>query len=85
MRAPHAVRVVYLVGQLDFEVTVGGVIQWLTNRSGRCAAETASALEEIGATKCAELVNMVLMAFPGARPPEEDAERVGETIAVAFA
>jgi Domain of unknown function (DUF4375) len=60
---PWAVRVVYLISQLEFEVAVGGVAQWVTNRSGRCAAETVDALEEIGAFTCANLVRAMLASF----------------------
>jgi hypothetical protein len=74
----HAVQVLYLVGQLDFEITTGGVIQWLTNRSGRYPAETVGALEEIGASRCAAIVKDILALFPGGRPSENDVDRTSQ-------
>ena len=73
---PGAVRAVYLIGQLDFEVTVGGVEQWLTNSSGRYTAETISALVEVGAHRCAEIVREIVSSFPHGRLPLDDADRV---------
>jgi hypothetical protein len=73
-----AVRTVYLVGQLDFELTTGGVIQWLTNRSGGYASDTAHALDEIGATNCATLLRKILSFFRDGAVPEDDVARVAQ-------
>jgi hypothetical protein len=73
---PWPIQVVYAVGQLDFEVTNGGVHGWLTNGSGRHAVETAKALDAIGATTCADLVRQILAFLPGGQPALDDVERV---------
>jgi hypothetical protein len=73
--APAAIRVLYLVAQLDFEVTLGGVVGWLTSAAGRHGRATVAALQEIGATRCAELVERMLAHFPGGVPSEDDRER----------
>ncbi len=71
-----AVRTVYLVTQLDFEVTVGGVLQWLMNDSGRYASDTAVALDEIGANNCAATVRQIMAFFPDEVVPDDDGKRL---------
>jgi hypothetical protein len=71
----HPVATIYLIGQLEFELASGGVVQWLTNRSGRYAAETATALVEIGAIKCARIVREIVAIAPSAASLPDDAAR----------
>jgi hypothetical protein len=73
--APHAMQVVHLVGRLDFEIANGGVLQWLTNQSGRYTVETIAALDEIGAADCANIVRKIVDFFPGGKLPEDEVER----------
>jgi hypothetical protein len=75
-RVSRPVQVVYLVAQLDFEMTTGGALQWLTNSSGRHARETVTALHEIGADVCARIVAEILAFFPNAHPAGPDDERL---------
>ncbi len=72
---PHPIAVVYLVGQLEFEVASGGVLQWLTNSSGREAPATAAALREIGAAACAEIVDQIIATVVPAPDFRDDADR----------
>jgi hypothetical protein len=69
------VRSVYLITQLDYEITLGSVLGWLTNTSGGYARETAQALDEIGATKCAEIVHQIISPFGANAPPLDDVAR----------
>jgi Domain of unknown function (DUF4375) len=57
---PKALRTAQLIGWLDFEVNLGGIIGWLTNSSGCYAPETADALDRIGAYASAEIVRKAL-------------------------
>src|SRR4051812_18130285 len=61
---PPIMKTVQLIGQLDFEVNLGGVLGWLTNSSGKYASETVSALDDIGARECAAIVRRILAFFP---------------------
>jgi hypothetical protein len=70
------VRVAYLIGQLDFEVTLGGVLGWLSNSSGAHGVETAEALELIGAHKCAAIIRKILAFFPGGALETDDGARI---------
>jgi hypothetical protein len=73
---PRTLQTIQLIGQLEFEVTLGGVLGWLTNSSGKYAPETSQALEAIGASQCAAIVRRILAFFPNSTPALEDAERV---------
>ncbi len=57
-------RIVYLVGRLEFEVALGGVIGWLVNTSGKYAVDTAEALADIGAHNCAQIIRRILALVP---------------------
>lgn len=72
---PHPVRVVYLVGQLEFELVGGGVAQWLSNRSGRYAGATVAALREIGAEACACIVERMIVPIGPEERLDDDAWR----------
>ena len=79
---PPTLQVVHLIDQLEFEVTLGGVLGWLTNSSGKYGPDTVKALEAIGAPKCAAIVREVLAFFPEGTPAFEDQERVRQILAV---
>jgi hypothetical protein len=64
-------RIVYLVGQLEFEVTLGGVHGWLVNTSGKYAVDATQALDEIGAHDCARIVRRILAFLPESPSPED--------------
>jgi hypothetical protein len=75
-RVSPPIRSVYLISQLEFEITLGSVEGWLTNSSGRWAHETVAALEEVGAARCAALVREMLRWLPaGALRDERDRVR----------
>lgn len=74
-KVPHPVMVVYLITQLDFEITNGGVAQWLTNSSGKYAVETAAALREVGASRCAALVDELMLQLGDQWSPLDEAKR----------
>jgi len=78
---PPALRVVRLIDQLDFEVTLGGVLGWLINMGNRGPA-TIIALESVGAHQCAAIVREMLTFFPEGTPAAEDQERVRQIMAV---
>jgi hypothetical protein len=75
---PEAIRTVHLIGQLDFEVNLGGVLGWLTNSSGRYASETAQALDAVGARECASIIRRINAVFPTGSPPTDDRARAQE-------
>ena len=79
----HPIAVVYLVGRLEYEVAGGGVVQWLTNRSGRYAALTVAALTEIGAEKCASIVDRIIQTLGAGTDFADDAQRVAAVQRVA--
>lgn len=72
---PKPLRVTRLLGQMSFEISVGGVPLWLVNTSGKHAVDTVEALEEIGAHDCAGIVRRMLAFFPDHAPPEDDGTR----------
>jgi hypothetical protein len=71
-----AIRSVYLIGQLEFETSLGGVVGWLTSSSGKHASETAAALDTVGARECAAIIRQILAFFPGGSPAADDSVRV---------
>jgi hypothetical protein len=72
---PGVLQAVHLVGQLDFEVNLGGLLGWLTNSSGGYGAETVVALDDIGAHRCAMILRTALMSFPDGKPAKDGPER----------
>lgn len=64
-------KVFVSVWSLKGEVDNGGFEQWLFNSSGDWAYDTPRTLEEIGATKIAEIVQEVIQLFPGGCVPED--------------
>ena len=72
---PPTLRVVRLIDQLDFEVTLGGVLGWLVNMGDR-GPETTKALEAVGAYQCAAIVREIMAFFPEGSPAVKDQERV---------
>ena len=74
-------QVVHLIGRLEFEVALGGVLGWLTNM-GDYGPDTVKALETVGAHQCATIVREMLAFFPEGTPASEDRERVQQILAV---
>ncbi len=75
-------QVVHLVGRLESEVILGGVLGWLINSSGHHGPATVKALEAIRAHQCASIVREILAFFPEGTPAAEDQERVRQILAV---
>jgi hypothetical protein len=69
-------RVVDLVKGLEDEVNNGGFHQYFNNSSGDDAAETISALQEIGALAMADILRRAIVRFPGRVPPTDRAARL---------
>lgn len=76
-----ALQVVHFISWLRFEVTLGGVLGWLTNM-GEYGPDTVKALETVGAHQCAAIVREMLAFFPEGAPASEDRERVQQILAV---
>jgi hypothetical protein len=72
---PPSLQVVHLIGWLDYEVNLGGVLGWLVNM-GEYGPDTVKALETVGAHQCASIVGEILAFFPEGTPAIEDKERV---------
>jgi hypothetical protein len=76
----HAVspaeRTIFLVCALDAEMTRGSVLDWLSSPSGERAVDTVAALNEIGASRCAAIVEQMLAPFGPDGPPKEEGARV---------
>jgi len=71
-----AERVAYCVDALEREVNNGGFHQFFLNSSGDTTAETAAALEAIGAAAAGSLFARAVVAFPGGQPPKDREQRV---------
>lgn len=69
-------RILHLIAALDFELSNGGVIQWLVNQTGGYATETIEALRKIGATKTAQYLVELLTTFPSGKIPSDERERL---------
>jgi hypothetical protein len=72
-------RTLYCAWTFCGEVDAGGFEQFLRGDSGRRAQETAEALERIGATDAADLLDRAIRLFPSGRVPE-DADARGEEL-----
>jgi hypothetical protein len=72
---PPSLQVVHLIGRLNVEVILGGVLGWLIN-AGEYGPDTAKAFDAVGAHQCASIVREILAFFPGGTPAIEDRERV---------
>jgi hypothetical protein len=68
-------QVVYFVQVFDSEVLNGGLHQYFSNSSGQYAHEALAALEKLGATQTAKLLQQAIAAFPGKRVPKDWARR----------
>jgi len=73
------VSVIMLVVDLDTEVSMNGITDFIGNSTGLYAAETAQALEQIGCQKDAGVLRQILDAAHGAGMTHEaiQAERSG--------
>jgi hypothetical protein len=69
-------EIVDLVRWLDREVENGGFHQFFNNSPGDKTAETIAALEEIGATKTADILRRAAAMFPAGAPPQDRDERL---------
>jgi hypothetical protein len=78
---PPSLQVVHLIGWLDFEVNLGGVLGWLVNM-GEYGPDTVKALEAVGAHQCASIVREILAFFPEGTPAAENQERVRQIMEV---
>jgi hypothetical protein len=72
----HSVAVIYLIEELEIEVTNGGVAQWLVNSSGSYAAQTIAALREVGANRSAEIVEEIVQLLQYTGDLGDEAGRV---------
>lgn len=68
-------RAAFCIYPLDAEVKNGGFSQYFYNPSGDFAAETATALQEIGAATAVSLLERAMSVFPGSQPSKEWEER----------
>jgi len=64
-------RTLYLVQVLGGEVLNGGFEQYFSNSSGEYAHETLAALQEVGASQAAKLLEQAIAAFPGGQVPTQ--------------
>ena len=78
---PPTLKVVHLISWVEYEVTLGGVLGWLTNM-GEYGPDTVKALETVGAHQCAAIVREILAFFPDGAPASGDQERVQQILAV---
>ena len=72
---------VHLIGRLEFEVALGGVLGWLTNM-GEYGPETIKSFEAIGAHQCAAIVRAMLAFFPEGTPAIDCRDRMQQILAV---
>jgi hypothetical protein len=70
-----AARTLYRVGVFQGEVVNGGISQFFSNTSGNWAHETLTALQEIGASLCVDLLEKALTLFPGSVAPTDRQKR----------
>ena len=68
-------RVFLCVWNLEAEVNNGGFEQFFTNSAGDNAAETPSALRQIGAAQAAAIVEEAKSVFHSAAPPADRDDR----------
>ncbi|MEO5729918.1 MAG: DUF4375 domain-containing protein [Byssovorax sp.] len=78
---PPSLRVVHLIGWLDYEVVLGGVYGWLSNM-GEYGPDTVTALETVGARQCAAIVREMLAFFPEGTPAIDCRDRMQQISAV---
>ena len=71
---PEPVRVIWLLGALDFEVSQGSLLAYFYNSAGRYAAEAAAALELIGARRMAGVVREARASMGDERAATGDVE-----------
>ncbi len=65
----------HLITALDFELSCGGMLQWLINQTGGYVVETIGALLEIGTVESARRLAQILSTFPSAKIPTDELER----------
>ena len=78
---PPSLKVMHLIGWLDFEVALGGVLGWLTNM-GEYGPDTVKAFETVGAHQCAATVREILAFFPEGTPAIDCQDRMQQILAV---
>lgn len=74
-------QVVHLIGRLEFEVALGGVLGWLTNM-GEYGPDTVKVLETVEAHQCAAIVREMLAFFPEGAPAIDCRDRMQQILAV---
>jgi hypothetical protein len=73
--ASPAERTVFLICDLDVEMTFRSALDWLGSPAGELAMETARALRDVGASRCAALFDEMMALFGPAGPPKHHAAR----------
>lgn len=71
---PQPYKDLYLISSLNFEISNGGVYQWLANQCGGYLEETISALRRVGAANVASILQSIADDFPD-KLPKDDSER----------
>lgn len=66
---------VLYIEMLEAQVNNGGFDQYFFNSSGEYAYETLTALEQVGASKAAELLEQAIKAFPQLPIPKDTEQR----------
>ena len=66
---------VLFIEMLEGQVNNGGFDQYFFNSSGEYAHETLTALEQVGATNAAELLEQAINAFPELPIPKDTEQR----------
>jgi hypothetical protein len=74
-RLTAAERVVYLASSANFEIELGGFSGFFYNSAGDHAAESARAMEAIGALHAAQALRSAMARFPGGIYPADRRQR----------
>jgi hypothetical protein len=72
---PTPYREIYLINNLNFDVSNGGFSQWLRNLCGGHSIETVAALEAVGAVHAADILRSAIAALPNEDLPRDDQKR----------
>ncbi len=72
----------HLVWWFEAELNNGGFDQFFFNSTGNNAAQTIAALETIGASKCARIVQRACALFPNSMPSQDRDARQNELFSI---
>lgn len=75
-------QVFHVIWSVEAEVNNGGFHQYFFNSAGDHASQTIVALEQIGASVCAELVRRACEIFPDATPSSDRFQRQEQLMAL---